>query len=187
MSMLLFLFYSCCPRGRAGCVPRCVSGSDGWESSLVLGAFTLVLLHPGSSAGMWNQTCIKKIYQKVKKGWFLLLTWFPRQAKTPVPVKWWFFVDEGGSAETPWQGLAIGAQYIILSYCHSTREEIIFFSSGELRGSSEFNWKKIPPFFLFPTPYTVIKHLLYMNSLHASCEGTNTKEMDKTEVEKKSM
>lgn len=98
-----------------------------------------------------------------------------------------FFVDEVGSAETPRQSLAIGGQYTILSYCHSTREEIIFLSSGELRGSSEFYWKKIPPFLFFPTPYIVIKHLLYMNSLHASCEGTNTREMDKTEVEKKSM
>lgn len=96
-------------------------------------------------------------------------------------------MDAVGSAQTPWQSLAIGHHYRSLSCCRSTREEIIVFSSGELQGSSEFKWKKIPLFFSFPTPYRVIKHLLYMNSLHSSCEGTNTKDVDKTEVEKKNM
>lgn len=42
-------------------------------------------------------------------------------------------------------------------------------------------------FFVFTTPYTVIKRLLYMNSFHSSCEGASTKDVDKTEVEKKSV
>lgn len=71
-------------------------------------------------------------------------------------------MDEVGSAQTLWQSLVVGTHYVTLSCCHFTREEIIF-SSGEEQGSSKVKWKKTPLVLSFPTPYIVIKHLLYMN------------------------
>jgi len=55
---------------------------------------------------------------------------------------------------------------------------------GSYKGPVNSNWEKIPLVFVFPTPYTVVKHLLYMSSLHSSCEGRNTEDAEKTEVEK---
>lgn len=137
---------SCCPRGWVGCVPCCVSGSDGWESSLT--GFTLVLLHPSSSPGTSNQICIKKMDQKVKKSWILLLTWFPRQIKAPVPVKWWVY-GCSGSAHPPWQSLAIGDQIsdqfsqLLPLYWRKSSPSLL----GTYKGPENSSGKNFPVFF----------------------------------------